>query len=255
MPARWYPSAKQPHEMHLRRVQLADADADAPCFPQKERAAPTKRHSPNKGISECTRVLYGFPQYEKGRIMRFVSFFFVFSLIRHSAPRPVRNRICWTKTKFMVDISAKIYYTIQAPRKNASVAQSVEQGTENPRVGGSIPPGGTIYAAVAHLVERHLAKVEVASSSLVSRSTQSLSNGQAFVSSARKTPRQAQGCKTRCLHLRSIEVRGSRKTLFCGVMLRVRASSAAPTRKNLSKDRFFLVGERDLNMIDDMIER
>ena len=73
----------------------------------------------------------------------------------------------------------------------ASVAQSVEQGTENPRVGGSIPPGGTIFsitpfgiikkiisiennsnqpAAVAHLVERHLAKVEVASSSLVSRS-------------------------------------------------------------------------------------
>ena len=38
----------------------------------------------------------------------------------------------------------------------ASVAQSVEQGTENPRVGGSIPPGGTIalftkaiYAGVA----------------------------------------------------------------------------------------------------------
>ena len=27
--------------------------------------------------------------------------------------------------------------------KFASVAQSVEQGTENPRVGGSIPPGGT----------------------------------------------------------------------------------------------------------------
>ena len=26
----------------------------------------------------------------------------------------------------------------------ASVAQLVEQGTENPRVGGSIPPGGTI---------------------------------------------------------------------------------------------------------------
>ena len=121
----------------------------------------------------------------------------------------------------------------------ASVAQSVEQGTENPRVGGSIPPGGTNssfysarnrkaalnnmpvaccnrrgfsaekrfrpealilvsvpqgiekrflaicrwhvatgvgfpqkseYADVAHLVERHLAKVEVASSSLVIRS-------------------------------------------------------------------------------------
>ena len=53
---------------------------------------------------------------------------------------------------------------------NASVAQSVEQGTENPRVIGSIPIGGTLYAAVAHLVERHLAKVEVASSSLVIRS-------------------------------------------------------------------------------------
>ena len=60
----------------------------------------------------------------------------------------------------------------------ASVAQSVEQGTENPRVIGSIPIGGTSqetqqgfqYAAVAHLVERHLAKVEVASSSLVGRS-------------------------------------------------------------------------------------
>ena len=34
--------------------------------------------------------------------------------------------------------------------RNASVAQSVEQGTENPRVGGSIPPGGTKkYAGVA----------------------------------------------------------------------------------------------------------
>ncbi len=52
----------------------------------------------------------------------------------------------------------------------ASVAQSVEQGTENPRVIGSIPIGGTIYAELAHLVERHLAKVEVASSSLVFRS-------------------------------------------------------------------------------------
>ena len=55
-------------------------------------------------------------------------------------------------------------------RRYASVAQSVEQGTENPRVDGSIPSGGTIPAALAHLVERHLAKVEVASSSLVIRS-------------------------------------------------------------------------------------
>ena len=57
----------------------------------------------------------------------------------------------------------------------ASVAQSVEQGTENPRVVGSIPTGGTIYYAdLAHLVERHLAKVEVASSSLVIRSKRTL---------------------------------------------------------------------------------
>ena len=58
----------------------------------------------------------------------------------------------------------------------ASVAQLVEQRTENPRVVGSIPTGGTTFgerhknADVAHLVERHLAKVEVAGSSPVIRS-------------------------------------------------------------------------------------
>ena len=56
------------------------------------------------------------------------------------------------------------------PLLYASVAQLVEQGTENPRVVGSIPTGGTIYADLAHLVERHLAKVEVAGSSPVIRS-------------------------------------------------------------------------------------
>ena len=30
------------------------------------------------------------------------------------------------------------------PGRHAQIAQSVEQGTENPRVGGSIPPLGTI---------------------------------------------------------------------------------------------------------------
>ena len=69
--------------------------------------------------------------------------------------------------------------------RDASVAQSVEQGTENPRVDGSIPSGGTTfferfgsvfrrccrYADLAHLVERHLAKVEVAGSSPVIRSS------------------------------------------------------------------------------------
>ena len=43
----------------------------------------------------------------------------------------------------MVDISLFFDYT-KSRSVNASVAQSVEQGTENPRVGGSIPPGGTI---------------------------------------------------------------------------------------------------------------
>ncbi len=64
--------------------------------------------------------------------------------------------------------------------QHASVAQSVEQGTENPRVVGSIPTGGTMNAGVAHLVERHLAKVEVASSSLVTRSKQ-IRNAAAFL--------------------------------------------------------------------------
>ena len=55
----------------------------------------------------------------------------------------------------------------------ASVAQLVEQGTENPRVGGSIPPGGTtvtLLCGSGSVVERHLAKVNVASSNLVFRS-------------------------------------------------------------------------------------
>ena len=45
----------------------------------------------------------------------------------------------------------------------------VEQRTENPRVVGSIPTGGT-NADLAHLVERDLAKVEVAGSIPVIRS-------------------------------------------------------------------------------------
>ena len=39
---------------------------------------------------------------------------------------------------------AKSIFTKLVFYKDASVAQSVEQGTENPCVGGSIPPGGTI---------------------------------------------------------------------------------------------------------------
>ena len=53
----------------------------------------------------------------------------------------------------------------------------VEQGTENPRVVGSIPTGGTIINAdLAHLVERNLAKVEVAGSSPVIRSSKATSS-------------------------------------------------------------------------------
>ena len=62
---------------------------------------------------------------------------------------------------------AKVKYS---PRLFASVAQLVEQRTENPRVVGSIPTGGTIYADLAHLVERRLAKAKVAGSSPVIRS-------------------------------------------------------------------------------------
>ena len=60
---------------------------------------------------------------------------------------------------------------IRVASRYASVAQLVEQGTENPCVVGSIPTGGTISADLAHLVERHLAKVEVAGSSPVIRSS------------------------------------------------------------------------------------
>ena len=70
--------------------------------------------------------------------------------------------------------------------RSASVAQLVEQRTENPRVVGSIPTGGTIYADLAHLVERHLAKVEVAGSSPVIRSIRkSTQSGAFFISNGR----------------------------------------------------------------------
>ena len=46
----------------------------------------------------------------------------------------------------------------------ASIAQSVEQGIENPRVGGSIPPRGTISSLVQS-VERWTVNPYVAGSS------------------------------------------------------------------------------------------
>ena len=50
------------------------------------------------------------------------------------------------------------------------IAQSVEQWTENPRVGGSIPPLTTIFCGNSSVVERHVANVNVAGSNPVSRS-------------------------------------------------------------------------------------
>ena len=69
----------------------------------------------------------------------------------------------------------------------------VEQWIENPRVVGSIPTGGTKYADVAHLVERHLAKVEVASSSLVIRSIKKDLQKQVLDFLYCKTTRQTRG--------------------------------------------------------------
>lgn len=47
----------------------------------------------------------------------------------------------------------------------ASIAQSVEQGIENPRVGGSIPPRGTINSSLVQSVERWTVNPYVAGSS------------------------------------------------------------------------------------------
>ena len=106
----------------------------------------------------------------------------------------------------------------------------------------SIRNGKVRYAAVAHLVERHLAKVEVASSSLVSRSTFSSQNHICGCSSSGRAPPcqgggsefeprqplQRKGTeligafvfytkRTRCLHLRSIRGRGPRESVaFAG---------------------------------------
>ncbi len=53
-----------------------------------------------------------------------------------------------------------------APRNDvASIAQSVEQGIENPRVGGSIPPRGTINSSLVQSVERWTVNPYVAGSS------------------------------------------------------------------------------------------
>ncbi len=56
-------------------------------------------------------------------------------------------------------------------KRNAEVAQMVEQRTENPRVPSSILGLGTKGGGSSSAVERLLAKEKVASSNLVFRST------------------------------------------------------------------------------------
>ena len=55
---------------------------------------------------------------------------------------------CFKKTEkfsfFLLTFFKNRAILIKLQRRQASVAQSVEQGTENPRVIGSIPIGGTI---------------------------------------------------------------------------------------------------------------
>ena len=107
---------------------------------------------------------------------------------------------------------------------NASVAQLVEQGTENPRVVGSIPTGGTI-ADLAHLVERDLAKVEVAGSSPVIRSKK------------RRTPPFG-GVLLFCRVLRGEEPSTEGAQVSVPSLLPLAKWSAVPTRRTL---RFALV--------------
>ena len=74
----------------------------------------------------------------------------------------VRTLACHARGRGFESHPGRQYY--------ASVAQLVEHVTENHSVVGSIPTGGTNIADLAHLVERDLAKVEVAGSSPVIRS-------------------------------------------------------------------------------------
>src|ERR1700682_2553682 len=63
--------------------------------------------------------------------------------LRKRAAQPGDRHLPWTLT----GPSERGIQT--RPRAFAQVAQSVEQGTENPRVGGSIPPLGTNSAGLA----------------------------------------------------------------------------------------------------------
>ncbi len=88
----------------------------------------------------------------------------------------VRALACHARGRGFEPLPGRQYFFSRSLPTYASVAQLVEQGTENPRVVGSIPTGGTNISLIppadlAHLVERDLAKVEVAGSSPVIRSS------------------------------------------------------------------------------------
>ena len=108
----------------------------------------------------------------------------------------VRTLACHARGRGFESHPGRQYY--------ASVAQLVEHVTENHSVVGSIPTGGTNIADLAHLVERDLAKVEVAGSSPVIRSKtqKSRPNGRLFcvfapITGAKKPPSRRRGGQLR----------------------------------------------------------
>ena len=60
----------------------------------------------------------------------------------HSLERCPSGLRSWSWKPVMLNGTVGSNPTLSA-KTNAQIAQSVEQGTENPRVGGSIPPLGT----------------------------------------------------------------------------------------------------------------
>ena len=56
----------------------------------------------------------------------------------------VRTLACHARGRGFEPHPGRHFFLVTKQEKFASVAQLVEQRTENPRVGGSIPPGGTI---------------------------------------------------------------------------------------------------------------
>ena len=111
-------------------------------------------------------------------------------------------------------------------RKSDSARRCSVGAVNNPSSSQKIALARKIkYAAVAHLVERHLAKVEVASSSLVSRSKSKGTDVIRCFSFIRSTLASSTFVKSEV----GVPVKACG---FCGVWMRVRASSAAPNQKS-----------------------